>query len=63
MYYLYFASYVRFCFTHALCQSAVSICIFYRRLTVLFLQHRGCTGALERTLQQVLQMAVRKNIS
>ena len=63
MYHLYFASDTLFCVTHAVCQSAVWISILYRRLTVLFFQHRGCTGALERTLQQVLQMAVRKNIS
>ena len=96
---------VQFCFTHVLCQSAVSIvfvpvmyisvsctrcasmlyelylcqwctflchvralpvcCINYHSVPVLLscLSSTGCTGALERTLQQALQMAVRKNIS
>ena len=62
MYNLYFASDVRFC--HA--RAVPVCCINYHFVQVLLScpsKHRGCTGALERTLQQVLQVAVRKIIS
>jgi hypothetical protein len=45
------------------CASLLYQLSFCTGLAILSLQHRGCTGALERTLQKVLQMAVHKNVS